>query len=161
MDEVLAQVDRLLPGAVLRTTFIVGHPGEGEAEFSELLDFVREGRFDHMGVFAWSPEPGTVSEKLAGRVAPARAEERRALLMEAQAKVSAARLRALKGRRTTLLLERREKDGWRGRTPGQAPEVDGETVLEDAGRGARAGQFVPVRIVRTGSYDCRARRLAR
>ena len=161
VDEVLAQVDRSLPGAALRTTFIVGHPGEGEAEFSELLDFVREGRFDHMGVFAWSPEPGTVAEKLAGRVAPARAEERRALLMEAQAKVSAARLRALKGRRTTLLLERREKDGWHGRTPGQAPEVDGETVLEDAERGARAGQFVPARIVRTGRYDCRARRLAR
>ena len=161
VDEVLAQVDRLLPGAALRTTFIVGHPGEGAAEFEELLAFVEEGRCDHLGAFAWSPEPGTVSEKLAERVAPAVAEERRERLMEAQATVSAARLRALKGRRTTLLLERREPDGWHGRTPGQAPEVDGETVLEDAGRGARAGQFVPVRIVRTGSYDCRARRLAR
>lgn len=159
VDETLAQIDRLLPGAALRTTFIAGHPGEGEAEFAELLDFVREGRFDHMGVFAWSPEPGTVSEKLAGRVAPALAEERRVRLMEAQAKVSAARLRALKGRRTTMLLERRDPDGWHGRTMGQAPEVDGETVLEDAGRGAKAGDFVKVKIVQTTRYDCRAVRL--
>ena len=159
VDEALAQIDRLLPGAALRTTFIVGHPGEGEAEFEELLDFVREGRFDHLGVFAWSSEPGTVSEKLAGRVAPARAEERRARLMEAQAEVSAARLRALKGRRTTMLLEGRAPDGWHGRTMGQAPEVDGETRLEDAGRGAKAGDFVKVKIVQTTRYDCRAVRL--
>lgn len=58
-----------------------------------------------------------------------------------------------------MLLERREKDGWHGRTMGQAPEVDGETVLENAARGARAGDFVDVEITRTTRYDCRARRL--
>lgn len=159
VDEALEQVSRLLPGAALRTTFIVGHPGEGEAEFEELLAFVKEGRFDHMGVFVWSPEPGTVSAKLTGRVDVTIAEERRAHLMAAQAKVSAARLRARKGSTATMLLERRGKDGWHGRTAEQAPEVDGETVLKDAPRGARAGDFVKVKISGTTRYDCRACRL--
>ena len=159
VDAAMDQIDRRLPGAALRTTFIVGHPGEGEKEFAELLAFVEEGRIDHLGVFCWSPEPGTVSAGMADRATAAAAEERRGRLMAAQAKISAARLRARKGERTALLLERREKDGWHGRTPWQAPEVDGETVLEDAGRGAKAGHFTKVKITKTGPYDCRARRV--
>lgn len=159
VDAALAQIDRLLPGAALRTTFIVGHPGEGEKEFAELLEFVEEGRFDHVGAFGWSPEPGTVSAGMADRVPAPAAEERRDRLMAAQAKVSAARLKARKGEKTAMLLERREKDGWHGRTRWQAPEVDGETVLEDAGQGAKVGDFATVRIARTGAYDCRARRV--
>lgn len=158
VDEALEQIQRRLPGVALRTTFIVGHPGEGEAEFNELLAFVQEGHFDHMGVFVWSPEPGTVSEQMKERVNGAAAEERRDRLMAAQAEVSAVRLRARRGAKTTMLLERQEQDGWHGRTPWQAPEVDGETVLASAGRGARAGDFVEVEITRSGRYDCRARR---
>ncbi|MGD9612917.1 MAG: MiaB/RimO family radical SAM methylthiotransferase, partial [Kiritimatiellia bacterium] len=158
VDAALDALDRRWPGAALRTTFIVGHPGEGEKEFAELLEFVEAGRCDHAGVFAWSPEPGTVSAGMADRVPAALAAERRDRLLAAQAKVSAARLRARKGVRTTLLLERRDAAGWHGRTPWQAPDVDGETVLEDAGRDARAGDFAQVKIVRTGAYDCRARR---
>ena len=159
VDEVLEQIDRRLPGAALRTTFITGHPGEGETEFRDLLAFVQEGHFDHMGVFCWSPEPGTVSARMTDRVTPAAAEERRAQLMEAQAQVSAKRLRVRKGEKTAMLLERREKDGWHGRTPWQAPEVDGATLLENAPPNTHAGDFVKVRIVRTGCYDCRARRV--
>lgn len=158
VDEVLDQVRRILPGAALRTTFIVGHPGEGEEEFEELLAFVEAGHFDHMGVFVWSPEPGTASARMRKRVPAAVAESRRARLMAAQAQASAARLRARRGRRVSMLLEHRETDGWHGRTVWQAPEVDGETVLEDAARGARAGDVVDVEIARTGRYDCRARR---
>ena len=161
VDAALEAIDRRLPGAALRTTFIVGHPGEGETEFAELLEFVEAGHFDHAGTFVWSPEPGTVSAGMTDRVAPEAAEERRDRLMAAQAKVSAARWRARKGERTTLLLERREKDGWHGRTPWQAPEVDGDAVLEDAGRNARAGDFVAAKIVRTEAYGCRARRTKR
>lgn len=158
VDEALAQIERRLPGTALRTTFIVGHPGEGEEEFAELLAFVEAGRFDHLGAFVWSPEPGTASTRLGGRVEAAVAVERRDRLMAAQAQVSASRLKALQGTEATLLLEQREKDGWHGRTMAQAPEVDGETVLENAGKGARAGNFVPVTITRTTRYDCRARR---
>jgi ribosomal protein S12 methylthiotransferase len=156
VDEVLDQVRRHLPGAALRTTFIVGHPGEGEAEFEDLLAFVEEGHFDHMGVFAWSPEPGTVSEKMGGRVEASEAQTRCDRLMRAQAKVSAERLRARKGTATRMLLERRETNGWRGRTVWQAPEVDGETRLSGPARGLRAGDIVDVRIAATTRYDCRA-----
>ena len=158
MDHVLTQVRRKLPGAALRTTFIVGHPGEGEKEFAELFDFVKEGQFDHMGVFVWSPEPGTASARMGGRVDAAVAEDRRDRLMAAQATVSAARLRARKGAIATMLLERRENDGWHGRTPWQAPEVDGEAVMQDAGSGAKAGDFIRVEIARTTRYDCHVRR---
>ena len=159
VDEVLEQIDRRLPGTALRTTFIVGHPGEGEKEFGELLEFVEEGHFDHMGVFCWSPEPGTVSAGMADRIEPAVAEERRRRLMAAQAKVSAARLRRRKGETTRILLERRDQDGWHGRAPWQAPEVDGETVLENAAESVNAGDFVKVKIVRSSQYDCRARQI--
>ena len=159
VDEVLEQIDRKLPGTALRTTFITGHPGEGEKEFRELLEFVEEGHCAHMGVFCWSPEPGTVSAGMSDRVPATVAEERRARLMSAQAKVSAAHLHARKGEKSVLLLENRGADGWQGRTPWQAPEVDGTTVLENAAKNSRAGDFIKVRIVRTGSYDCRARRL--
>lgn len=158
VDEVLGQVRRILPEAALRTTFIVGHPGEGDEEFAELLAFVEEGHFDHLGAFVWSPEPGTASVRMKKRVPAAVAESRRARLMAAQAQASAARLRARRGQRVAMLLERREADGWHGRTVWQAPEVDGGTVLEDAARGARAGDFVDVEIARTSRYDCRARR---
>jgi len=160
VDQALEQVQRRLPGAALRTTFIVGHPGESEADFEELLSFVKQGHFDHMGVFVWSPEPGTVSSTLKGRVERTVAENRRAQLMAAQAKVSAARLKARRGLETTMILERRTKMGWWGRTPWQAPEVDGETSLEELPRGAHPGDFVKVRISRTTRYDCFASRVS-
>ena len=156
VEAALGDIRRILPGAALRTTFIVGHPGEGEGEFADLLRFVEEGLFDHMGVFAWSPEPGTASAGLCGRVDAGVAEGRIDRLMKAQAKASAARLRGRRGKAATMLLERKAKGGWHGRTAWQAPEVDGETVLEGATKGARAGDFVEVTVVGTSQYDCRA-----
>jgi len=161
VDQSLELLDRFLPGAALRTTFIVGHPGEGDKEFEELLAFVEAGHFDHMGVFVWSPEPGTRSTDLKGRVEPAVAQERCDQLMRAQATVSAARLRTRKGALTTMLLEGQTDKGWYGRTVWQAPEVDGETVLEGLGKGLTPGDWVPVKITRTTRYDCRARLLKR
>ncbi len=158
VERQLAGIREALPGAALRTTFIVGHPGERESDFRELLNFVREGHFDHMGVFVWSPEPGTVSEQMKHRVAFRTAEARRDRLMREQARVSARRHRARRGRATTVLLERLEADGWHGRTPWQAPEVDGDTRLENAGERARSGDFIPAVITGTRAYDFRARR---
>ncbi len=160
VEQSLELLARFLPGAALRTTFIVGHPGEGDKEFEELLAFVEAGHFDHMGVFVWSPEPGTTSVKLKGWVEPAVAQERCDRLMQAQAAVSAARLRERKGAETTMLLEVWTEKGWHGRTVWQAPEVDGETVLEGAGTGLNPGDWVPVKITRTTRYDCRAREVS-
>ena len=159
VDDVLRMIGHALPNAALRTTFIVGHPGEGDAEFCELLEFVEQGHFDHVGVFCWSPEPGTASTAMRERVPPEVAEERRAALLTAQAAVSARRLRARLGRETRLLLEEKIKRGWRGRTPWQAPEVDGHTTLVGSRRGLQAGDFVTAQIVHTDVYDCRARQV--
>ncbi|HPY62683.1 MAG TPA: 30S ribosomal protein S12 methylthiotransferase RimO, partial [Kiritimatiellia bacterium] len=124
-----------------------------------LLEFVEQGHFDHVGVFCWSPEPGTASTAMRERVPPEVAEERRAALLTAQAAVSARRLRARLGRETRLLLEEKIKRGWRGRTPWQAPEVDGHTTLVGSRRGLQAGDFVTAQIVHTDVYDCRARQV--
>ena len=156
VEEALEQIRGHLPEAALRTTFIVGHPGETAEEYRQLLEFVEEGHFDHVGAFAWSPEPGTKSAGMRGRVSAAAAQERLGELMAAQAKVSARRLRGRRGRTVEMLLERRERDGWHGRTVWQAPEVDGETVLEASGAGLSEGALAKVEIVRTGRYDCRA-----
>ena len=156
-EEVLEGVRRHWPDAAIRTTFIVGHPGEREADFQELLKFVGEGRFDHLGVFAWSPEPGTASVNLGGRVPPSLAEARRDELMRTQAGVSAKRLRARRGQETSMLLEEETSKGWRGRTVWQAPEVDGNTLLEGPVTGAHSGRMIRVILTGAGRYDCRAR----
>lgn len=158
IEKLLEQVEDLLPDAALRTAFIVGHPGEGEAEFADLLEFVETGHFDHVGVFCWSPEPGTVSAGMTGRVAPEVALERRDILMHAQAKVSARRLRTRKGR-ARLLVERQEAHGWVGRTAWQAPDVDGETIVTGIKGHCEVGRFLDIKIIRTGTYDCEARLL--
>ncbi len=140
----------------IRTSFIVGHPGEGEAEFEELLAFVGHGAFDHMGVFTWSPEPGTVSAKMEGRVDPAVAEERRGRLMQAQADVLERRARRFRGRNATVLIESRTRAGWGGRTVWQAPDVDGATWVQDPQHKARMGTFLAVRIISKTGYDWQA-----
>lgn len=156
VEALLEHTRRLLPGAALRTTFIVGHPGEGEPEFNELLAFVKAGHFDHLGVFAWSPEPGTVSAKMRVSIDPRVVAARCDRLMRAQARVSARRLRARRGQTTTMVVERKEADGWHGRTPWQAPDVDGETVLTHAARSVDVGDLIPVVISGTDAYDCQA-----
>ena len=163
-----ARVDRLLgelrgrwPGLALRSTFIVGHPGETEAVYGELLRFVQSGAIDHLGVFSWSPEPGTRSVALKERRVPHEvAEERRRELMAAQKTVSRRLLRARVGRDTEFLAEERRGDVWYGRTPWQAPDgIDGLTRLaaESAGR-VKAGNLVPVRITGAATYDLQAER---
>ncbi|MDR0993738.1 MAG: 30S ribosomal protein S12 methylthiotransferase RimO [Verrucomicrobiota bacterium] len=156
VEEVMGWIRRTIPDMALRTTFIVGHPGEGEAEFEELLAFVNEGHFDHMGAFVWSPEPGTASVEMPGRVDPAVAESRCARLMEAQSCLSASRLRSRCGREVQMLLEWKDRKGWHGRTIWQAPEVDGQTLLSGRFPGRQVGDFVRVRITGATHYDCRA-----
>ena len=156
----LDRIRARLPGVCLRTTFIVGHPGETEGDFAELLAFVREGHFLHAGVFRYSPETGTPSAAATDRVAEALAEERRATLMEAQRQVSRERLRAWVGRAIEVLVDapvRRHAHAdarWTARHGGQAPEVDGATYL--AGRPASrlfAGQRALARVTASLDYD--------
>jgi ribosomal protein S12 methylthiotransferase len=159
-EQTLLRLDRirdLWPEAVLRTTFILGFPGETEAEFLELLEFVREGRFLHVGAFLYSPEPGTRAERLAGALAPEEAARRRDTLLEVQRTVSRKRLGEQVGRTVELLLDAPQgRKGWTARTRWQAPEVDGRTILRGNPPGLAPGRILQARIVRASDYDLAA-----
>ena len=146
-----------MPDAALRTTFIVGFPGETEAEFEELLDFVEEQRFDHVGAFTYSPQTGTPAAGLGEAVPHEVASERYGRLMELAQQLSMERNRELVGSELEVLIESDEpsvqEDGSRfvvGRSYRDAPEVDGLAFV----RGAYpAGEFVRVRVDTALPYD--------
>ncbi|WP_289001114.1 30S ribosomal protein S12 methylthiotransferase RimO [uncultured Megasphaera sp.] len=158
-EDVLRLVDKLCAHGrklTLRSTFIVGFPGETESEFQELCDFVEKTEFDDVGVFTYSQEDGTPAARMADQIPQAVKEERYHQLMAIQAKVSEHRNQELEGSLHTLLVERiEEENGQRqavGRIEIQAPEVDGLTYLEDAAD-VQPGDMVTVRIAQGFAYD--------
>jgi ribosomal protein S12 methylthiotransferase len=154
---VLDRIRTTLPEAVMRTTFIVGFPGETEEHFEHLLDFVAEQRFDHVGVFTFSPEEGTPAASLPGRIAAEVAEQRRDRLMRRQQPIAAERNAASVGQLLEVLIEQENPTDGRmiGRCPRFAPEVDGEVRLEPGpgGLGAAPGTLVTARITAADTYD--------
>ncbi|MEO5366399.1 MAG: 30S ribosomal protein S12 methylthiotransferase RimO [Magnetococcus sp. WYHC-3] len=161
MRLLLERIRRYLPHAVIRTTFIVGFPGETEAEFAELERFVEEAQFDHVGVFCYSDEVEAPAHLLPGKVDAALAEERRDRLMLRQRDISEKRLAAWVGREVPLLVDGWDEDGeqWLCRTPGQAPEVDGVTLVNGEWD-LRPGDLFTARITDAGIYDLWAEPLA-
>jgi ribosomal protein S12 methylthiotransferase len=159
--ETEAIVDRLrntVPGLVLRTTFIVGFPGETEAEFEELVDFVREKKFERVGAFTYSYEHDTPSARIPGHLSDEVKNERRDRLMTAQRPIAFAFNESLIGRRLDVLIDGKAKDGsdgWEGRTYADAPDVDG--IVRVTGRGFGVGDIVPCLIDDADGYDLIAR----
>jgi ribosomal protein S12 methylthiotransferase len=150
-----------VPGLSLRTSFIVGFPGETEADFEELLAFAEESRFDNVGVFTYSDEEGTASFDLADRVPARTRERRRRRLLAAQKLISTRRNRERVGSRIEVLVEGVHPDSellLRGRTAGQAPEVDGAVIINDGE--ALAGAFVTCEVTEAHAYDLVARVVA-
>jgi len=145
------------PDLTIRSTFIVGFPGETEAEFEELLAFIAEAQLDRVGCFAYSPVNGAAANALPDHVPEAVKEERRARFMAAQAKVSAARLRAKVGKTMTVLVDRSEGKFAIGRSASDAPEIDG-LVRIAAGSDLAVGSFVCVDITGASEHDLRAKR---
>jgi ribosomal protein S12 methylthiotransferase len=145
------------PDITLRSTFIVGFPGETEVEFDELLAFLREAELDRVGCFAYSPVDGAAANALPDPVQEAVKEERRARFMAVQAGISAARLRA-KVRQTLDVLVDTVDDGVAlARSTADAPEIDG--LVRIAGAAALApGQFSRVRVTSADAHDLRAKR---
>lgn len=166
LREKIAWLRATIPDLTLRTTVMVGFPGEGEADFRILLDFLEETRFDWLGAFAFSPQPGTRAEQMGDLAVPeeigrARLEE----LVEVQRSMSAERLAREVGRRREVLVDRVARDGevsrdgtptLVGRTAGQADDVDGITRLESATPLA-PGTFVEAEVVAAHDYDLTAR----
>ncbi|MDR0239559.1 MAG: 30S ribosomal protein S12 methylthiotransferase RimO [Deltaproteobacteria bacterium] len=146
-----------LPDAALRTSLIAGFPGETDRHFASLRAFVREARFDHLGVFSYRAEEGTPAAAMPGQVPEEIREERRADLMRLQAEISAEKLEALAGRRMQVLVDAVHPE-WPGLHTGrvwmQAPEIDGVTYV--SGPGVRPGVLVDAEIVETRDYDLNA-----
>jgi ribosomal protein S12 methylthiotransferase len=153
----LGMIERIrarVPGVTIRTSFIVGFPGETEQDFRELVAFVEAARFDHLGVFTYSDEEGTASFDLADRVAPSVKERRRRRLLAVQKRIAARRNRARVGERVDVLVEGAHPESellLRGRTAGQAPEVDGAVIIADGV--AEAGELVTCEITEAHPYD--------
>jgi ribosomal protein S12 methylthiotransferase len=156
-DGLLRRIREQLPDAVLRTTFIVGFPGETEAHFQHLLDFVAEHRFDHVGVFTFSPEEGTAAATLTDQVAPQLALERKDRLMALQQPIAAERNGAWVGRIVDVLIEQEHPGSGAmiGRCARFAPEVDGEVRVRPGlgGLSAAPGTMVTVRLTGAATYD--------
>jgi ribosomal protein S12 methylthiotransferase len=153
----IARMRAIVPSIALRTTFIVGFPGEGESEFGELCEFVRRAELDNVGAFTYSPEPGSGSEPLGDPVPEEEKERRKEFLLSLQRPIARAKLRTLRGKRVEAIVEGpcEETDYLvEGRLRSQAPEIDGRLLINDTdGRDLAPGEIVSVRIESTFDYD--------
>lgn len=153
-DAIIETLKQSLPDAVLRTTFITGFPGETEAQFDHLLEFVRRHEFDHVGVFAFSPEPGSPAAELPDQVPDAVRQARREALMLAQQPIALRRNQACIGQTVEVLIEQ-ENPGQGisiGRSARFAPDVDGVVYVDGL---SQLNQIVPVHITAADTYDLR------
>ena len=153
--KLVARARERLPGAALRTTFIVGFPGETEDDFAELRAFVRETRFDRVGVFRYSDEEGTSAHALGDKVPRSVARRRHRELMALQCEIMRETLAAQVGETAQVLVDSGGRDRAVGRLWSQAPEVDGSVLLRG---GARAGELVRARLTGVRDVDLEAER---
>jgi ribosomal protein S12 methylthiotransferase len=146
----------LCPDLTLRSTFIVGFPGETEAEFAELLEWLTAAQLDRVGCFKYSPVEGAAANALPGHVPPAVQEERYARFMERAGAISERRLKQRVGRRMRVLVDSAAEGSAIARSEGDAPEIDGVVRIAAAGT-ARVGEFVDVEIAGSSAYDLAGR----
>jgi ribosomal protein S12 methylthiotransferase len=162
-ERLLAKIRERIPGVTLRTTFIVGFPGETEADFEQLLAFVSAVEFDHVGVFTYSHEEGTSAYALVDDVPSAVKKKRQSRLMARQKQIVARRQKGRIGQRARLVVDGASPQHelvLRGRLAGQAPEIDPQVFLTEADpETIRAGAFLDVEIVGADGYDLVARPL--
>jgi len=155
--KLVERIRRTIPGVAVRTSMIVGFPGETEADFTQLCQFVQAARFDHLGVFGYSDEDTSASYRLDGKLDGRTIYNRKRRLMSIQRKISRARNRLLQGRQLDVLVEGPSKESdlvWEARLATQAPEIDGVCYISDPGESApRPGEFRRMRIEKAHDYD--------
>jgi len=142
----------ICPDITIRSTFIVGFPGETDEDFEDLLDFIDEAQLDRVGCFAYSPVAGAAANDLPGAVPEEVKEERLARFMELQAQISEDRLQAKVGRRETVLVDEVVEEGAVGRSRADAPEIDGQVFIDGATH-LQVGDFVEVEIEEADEHD--------
>ncbi|MBS4096908.1 MAG: 30S ribosomal protein S12 methylthiotransferase RimO [Sulfuricella sp.] len=145
------------PDLTIRSTFISGFPGETEADFQLLLDFLQEAQLDRVGCFAYSPVAGATANALPGALPEEVKEERRARLMAVQEEISAARLERKIGQRLTVLIDEVDEEGAVARSHADAPEIDGMVFIEEA-EGLQPGDLVEVAVIDADAHDLWAER---
>jgi ribosomal protein S12 methylthiotransferase len=155
--KLIERVRRTIPGVAIRTSMIVGFPGETQADFEELCDFVKAARFDRLGVFSFSDEETSASFHLDGKVDRKTIYNRKRRLMSIQRKISRKANEALVGREMPILVEGPSPETellWQGRFATQAPEIDGVCYINDFGPGTpRTGEMRTIRIEEALDYD--------
>jgi len=149
---------RICPELTIRSTFIVGFPGETEDEFNLLLDFLTEAQLDRVGCFAYSPIQGAAANDLDNAVPKEVREERLARFMAVQEEVSAERLRRRIGQTCAVLVDAHSESGVLARSTGESPEIDGVVIIHD-GVDIEPGQFVDVRITGSDNHDLYAQKV--
>lgn len=150
--ELLERIRTTVPDVALRTTLIVGYPGETDCDFEVLCDFVKEMQFHRLGVFTYSQEEGTAAHALGDPIPESIKEERRMRIMQLQQEISERRNESLLGREVKLLLDRRDGEILVGRTEWDAPEIDQEVYLNHV-HDMQPGNFCRARIVESTEYD--------
>src|SRR5438552_4684526 len=154
----IEKMRRTIPDVTVRTSFIVGFPGETDKEFEELCDFVREAEFDWMGSFAYSDQDGATAFSLEDKVSPREIERRRKHVMQIQTGISKRKKKALRGKEFDVLLEGVSEESdllLEGRSPMHAPEIDGKLYIADVPEGMNPipGEFYRCEITETHDYD--------
>jgi ribosomal protein S12 methylthiotransferase len=142
----------ICPDITIRSTFVVGFPGETEREFEELLEFLEEAQLDRVGCFAYSPVEGAVANALPDPVQEDEKQERQARFMAVQEKISAARLKRKIGQTMTVLVDAVGKDGAIARSAADAPEIDGRVIIRK-GTKLKPGEFAEVKVTRADAHD--------
>ncbi|HRX22619.1 MAG TPA: 30S ribosomal protein S12 methylthiotransferase RimO [Chitinophagales bacterium] len=152
-EALVHEIRRRNPEITLRTTMLVGFPGETEEDFEDLLDFVRKMRFNRLGVFTYSHEEGTSGYELEDDVPDDVKQERAAKLMSVQEEIAAEWNQTFVGKELTVLIDRLEGEHFVGRTEGDSPEVDNEVLISVHNQYLRLGDFVQVRITGADAFD--------
>ena len=155
-DKVIARIRKEVPGICIRTTLLVGHPGETEEDFNELCEWVKEMKFERLGAFAYSEEEGTFAAKHYTDDIPQEEKERRVdTLMAIQQSISSEILSQMVGTRQRVVIDREEEEYYVGRTQYDSPEVDCEVLIEKEAKGERleAGNYYEVTIIKSEDFD--------
>jgi ribosomal protein S12 methylthiotransferase len=153
----IERIKKKIPGVTLRTTMIVGFPGERQEDFVELKEFCHDMEFDRLGVFVYSDEDDTIARELQPKVPARKAEQRRGILMRQQETIARRKNRRLVGKEFSVLIEGASAESellLQGRLESQAPEIDGVCLINDSDVGeVHSGEFRTIRITRALKHD--------
>ncbi len=152
-EKLLEKIRSKIPGVTLRTTMLVGHPGETEEDFQELLEFVEKWKFERLGVFTYSHEEGTSAHKLTDDIPQEVKEERASQLMALQEQISLEHNEQKVGKTYKTLIDRKESGYFIGRTEFDSPEVDNEVLIEASKHFLRIGDFADIKITEAREFD--------